>query len=290
MAERENTTRWWENYLVRYFMPSIAGMAIVSWLSKFGGNDFKRDLFFGFQDKDPTALIMLVLYGNLFCYIASYPILCFHATRVIDFKCSKWRVGWLDGYLWSLAAAIAVIAVATTLPKYAVFLALIIAGVFTFIQMYRIVAASTRGHAEDLREEASLAYRYAFWLAQRRGVVEERIDQRSGVRDEDQAAKKKRETERRRELKWRSELVDTYRHLREHGNSAFIFLLELVLAGLCYIVFSEGAEQKMLWLSILLGIWAFPAMWTHFIGQHLERRFSTFDRRIPPNYVPKEGK
>jgi len=32
MSNSSANTRWWENYLVRYFLPSVAGMFIVRWL------------------------------------------------------------------------------------------------------------------------------------------------------------------------------------------------------------------------------------------------------------------
>src|SRR5688572_24961992 len=82
------TNRWWENYLVRYLMPSIAGVVIVSWLSDVAGRDFKELLWIPTQaaDLNGVRLILLFLYGNLFCYIASYPILCFHATRVLEIR------------------------------------------------------------------------------------------------------------------------------------------------------------------------------------------------------------
>ena len=32
MNTQPGATRWWENYLVRYFIPSVAGMIILRWL------------------------------------------------------------------------------------------------------------------------------------------------------------------------------------------------------------------------------------------------------------------
>ena len=34
--------RWWEDYLVRYLMTSIAGVAIVIWLAARGGSTFSE--------------------------------------------------------------------------------------------------------------------------------------------------------------------------------------------------------------------------------------------------------
>ncbi len=36
MSNESGTTRWWEYYLPRYLMPSVAGVAIVNWLCSYG--------------------------------------------------------------------------------------------------------------------------------------------------------------------------------------------------------------------------------------------------------------
>jgi len=72
--------------------------------------------------------------------------------------------------------------------------------------------------------------------------------------------------------------------MREHGNSAFIFVLELILAAFCFCLLKafsqESAEFKISAIGVLLSIWALPAMFVHFLGQHIERRFSWYDRRL----------
>src|SRR4051812_36415777 len=102
MSAESGTTRWWENYLPRYLMPSIAGVAIVNWLTSYVGDGLRMMLSLPpiGQSVDGASLTLLFLYGNLFCYIASYPVLVFHATRVIDFRKGRWPGRPLsDGYL-----------------------------------------------------------------------------------------------------------------------------------------------------------------------------------------------
>jgi hypothetical protein len=81
---------------------------------------------------------------------------------------------------------------------------------------------------------------------------------------------------------WHKEYMETYRHMREHGNSAFIFMLELVLATLiyCNTVPSECATKQLSAIGLLFAIWALPAVSAHLMGQYLERRFSHFERRL----------
>jgi hypothetical protein len=82
---------------------------------------------------------------------------------------------------------------------------------------------------------------------------------------------------------WRREFMDTYRHLREHGNSAFIFILELGLAALVFSVIAKpnqtGAAEVAA-IGILFGIWAVPSVLVHLLAQHLERRFSRYDQKL----------
>ena len=120
MSEK-NENRWWENYLVRYLVPSIAGMFILIWLNN---NSVKSEIvesgvikskiaevevikpkivksetektgileqYFPMlkltngKDFNTASLTGWLLLGTLYCYIASYPILVFHAARVIFF-------------------------------------------------------------------------------------------------------------------------------------------------------------------------------------------------------------
>ena len=85
MSEKPPTTRWWEYHLPRYLMPSIAGAIMVNWICAYGGSGMRSLLYLPpiGTPLDSASLILLFLYGNLFCYVASYPVLVFHATRVL---------------------------------------------------------------------------------------------------------------------------------------------------------------------------------------------------------------
>jgi hypothetical protein len=74
--------------------------------------------------------------------------------------------------------------------------------------------------------------------------------------------------------------MDTYRHLREHGNSAFIFLLELALAALTYCVITvpgQSSAHQLGAVGLLFATWAIPSVFVHLLAQHLERRFSRYE-------------
>lgn len=284
--------RWWENYLVRYFMPSIAGAVIVAWLVKIAGDELRLLLYLPSTNLTSPDLLLLFLYGNLYCYIASYPILCFHATRVLDFPFPGSGRSWaLNGYGATLLAAIIVGALGYSIdsewPRLIATLAIIVT--FTLVQVLRVHRVLTLEISiQGVNGKVTAAFAYTYSLARRRGLIEQsetrqsKAQQSSGasIPDElvfDSSAEKKEIT------RWRREVIDTYRHLREHGNSAFIFILELLLAGACYGIVTLdaiNATAKMSLIGILFAVWAAPSMLVHFLAQAIERRFSWFDLRF----------
>lgn len=288
MSYESGAGRWWENYLVRYFMPSIAGIAIVSWLTSVGGNDFKDALFFGSASEsfDTPALTLLILYGNLFCYVASYPILCFHSTRVIDFKGYSWRFGILDGYL--LTASIALLVAISTLTLSGMTLVatlFILVASFSSAQILRIRGSlATPRITGYTKRRTSLTYAYLMVLSKRRGELPEKVVTTvQSAPDEDDEGEQPETISMHEESRWRNEFMDSYKHMREHGNSAFIFVLELVLAGVCYGIiqaFPCDSQMAISVIAVAMLVWSLPSALIHLLGQHLERRFSMFDGRL----------
>lgn len=290
MAMESGAYRWWENYLVRYLMPSIAGAVIVSWLTS-GNPELKQLLHINTSSPEieSTTLILLFLYGNLFCYIASYPILGFHVTRVIDFDDSTWKVAITDGYISSLLVAALVVLVCALGSKGCTYkwapFAIVIA--FSVFQLYRISKSLERIKFEGLTGKVTRVYAYTYSLARRRGIVEEASTTKQTSKDQtddDSGDKYDEEKEWQKKSIWRREFIDSYRHMREHGNSAFIFVLELVLAGLCYMALAsseaKGDAYQLSTVGVLLALWTIPSVFIHFVGQHIERRFSWYDKKV----------
>jgi hypothetical protein len=275
-------------------MPSIAGVAIVSWLCSYTGDGLRALLFLplGGKPLDATSLTLLFLYGNLFCYVASYPVLLFHVTRVRDFSDGRWTAKSLtDGYITTLVLmVVAFLLLHWASQDYRFWAALFVTFIFVLVQLRRLysVMIPNRTAEKSFTSAVSLAFWYAYALARRRGdhkvaeiaVSSPGVTQRSSgstdIEDYD-------EVTTRRQIEWHSEFITTYRHLREHGNSAFIFILELTLAALVYCAVTKPGQspaQQLGAIGVLLALWAIPALFVHLLGQHLERRFSRFDQRI----------
>ena len=75
-----------------------------------------------------------------------------------------------------------------------------------------------------------------------------------------------------------SDIVDSYKHLREHGNAALIIICEFFLAALCRPIFFNANHvslglENFRQLGLLIGIWSLPAACIYFFGHHLEYQF-----------------
>jgi hypothetical protein len=293
MSSTYGATRWWEYYAVRYLMPSVAGVAIVKWICSHGDNKLLPLLSLPpAGGLDTASLILLFLYGNLFCYVASYPVLVFHATRVLDFADDRWTKRFLlDGYI--ATGILTLFAFLTTLIHHQdcrYWAAFLLASMFTVIQVRRVwLVFSTRVivkgcHGVDGQKggDVTSAYGYSYTLATRRGKPIKTTEVTQATAQPEDYDDDERVTTKLGEVLWHKDYMDTYRHLREHGNSAFIFLLELALAALLYCITTseKSADRQLSAIGIFFAIWAAPAVSVHLIGQHLERRFSHFDRRV----------
>jgi amino acid transporter len=257
---KSSSTRWWEFYAVRYAMGTGVGAIVFYFLCS--ANPGWRTLLF--DSGPPSAaspntfvpvalkldrlqLGLLVTYGLVYCYIASAPILVFHATRfLLQFR-SWW---WLLRYM----LVPTMIAIITWWSRNSAFWT-ILGFLFAFI-----VWAQYWNAFEALFNGSQL-YRFYERLANRR--------EQANV----------------------GGILDSYRHLREHGNSFFIVSLEIILGFALFAAGfygSKGASSEnsfLLYLAILF-VWIFPSVLVWLIATNFEREFSEGplkDTAAPPS-------
>ena len=210
MTEQTRTdgwTRWWEFYAIRYAMGTVVGAILFYFLCQSSlalqplpfqtlpvGSATEKPVV-GPQ-LDATRLTLLAAYGLVYCYIASAPVLVFHAGRfLLELGTGpRTKLKWLA---LCILPPILVAVVAYALPSSRPLAERLLFSGSSFalaaILLLQIVVV-----CRTLSRNAEL---YAFYarLAARRG-------QATG------------------------EITESYRHLREHGNSFFIVFLEAVLA------------------------------------------------------------
>ena len=260
---QHDRNRWWENYLVRYFVPSICGMIIIFWLHQKAGLNLPEFILPSNENFNSTHLITWFLLGTLYCYLASYPILVFHATRVLDFEDGKGKILLPNPYfITSVVIISSLLAIWLNKVCYAVIPLLFFLG----YQLFRLYCVYSLKKTKGF----SRAYAYLYKLSQRRSIQEEPEDIDGEAEDKITPSLVQ-------------DMVDSYRHLREHGNTAFIILLEITLAPFFVLTiklkenYPEFNLADFFFLSLMLSIWIFPAALTHLLAQHLERSFSRFN-------------
>lgn len=243
-----NDSRWWEFYVVRYAMGTVIGALIMYYI--FSTNDYLRKLLFlpeGTTNLGAPHLALLSVYGLVYCYIASSPILVLHTGRAFlwDDISEKWNdvivrmlfvivLPAMAGLLyWGLSShdrpevlnqSLAVVVFSITLLLQVI----ILIGVF--------------------RNSSERTINYYLDLARHR--------ERHEIRP----------------------FVESYRHLREHGNAFLIVLFEFWL-GFVILFFTNtttmvgsviDSTQAIRNLLVIILLWIFPACWVWFFGNRLE--------------------
>jgi len=228
-GEASGSGRWWEQYTVRYFVGTvlgalILGVLVVSWSKSSDWLPITPDLVKKLDAKTITALGAI---GLAYCYVASAPVLTFHAVR------GAFRLDKIDGSL----ALLSLIG-------------------FTWV----LYVLGTRGSGPSAGWIALIA------IVGLQVILISVASQRSfaSIKDFYAALIKARLKEKKR----KTDYVDSYRHLREHGNALAIVFFELALG---FILWSIAGRAE---LCLAIAIWVLPGAWCWLIGGVLERDFA----------------
>lgn len=255
--EKPSNNRWWEFYVVRYALGTIFGALIVHMLSKNGlAIPFPSD---GITDITKLEGLPLLLgYGLAYCYLASAPILVFHSAR---FSMQY------SGFRWSV-------------------IIIVLVSLFTTFLWACYAAGQIRSTVTYMLATLAIAFILFVILLQFQALI---YGMNNIQKMWDFYVKldiNRRDTENRG-------LVESYRHLREHGNAFFVVCLEMLLGLGIYVaskvsVFqpkvlvnsacnSPGEtcdETGLLQTIVLLFIWILPAAFVWTIGCFMEREFA----------------
>lgn len=232
---QNKSSSWWETYVIRYFVGTVVGGAILLFLNASESSSLKGALLPGIKDLkslDVGMLTVLAVVGFAFCYIASAPILVLHASRAAQlFPYGKFT----SRFFIFFGTAILCISL-SLLMWSAVDPILISSGsIFSIVLLLQIVPL-----IRSMRKDAQISHQFYEKLADARADLELN----------------------------RQEYMESYRHLREHGNAFFILLCEgalgIVLIGL------PNAGYAL----ICLLLWTLPAAGVWVLGTQLEARYT----------------
>lgn len=235
--ERRMDNKWWEFYFVRYFVGTVVGGAILLYLNVDKNSGLVGLIIPGVADVgqlDPQKLLLLLAMGLAYCYLASVPVLVFHATRGVFLG--------LEGRAYRncvrallLTAIIVGVILAYRHESRGFSLVVVLFMLVLGIQVILLGFAISR--------KGELTYRYYLALVRARS-------QDSGIA---------------------RQYVESYKHLREHGNAFFILIFEVVLG-----VFLSVAPTPN-WALIALIFWTLPGAFVWVVGTQLERRLAARD-------------
>jgi len=241
----QNDSHWWEFYGVRYAQGTVVGAMIIFFL--FTQNEsLKKLLFIPSEAKDfgMSHLILLAVYGLAYCYIASAPILIMHAGRGLLFK-SPTNPNPNRGLLTRL------------------FLRCVLPLLLTGI--YLICTKETK---TDKSMEATAVFVFSLLVVLQIQILvsifktswKETIGYYSAV------------VEKREEFK-NSSYIESYKHIREHGNSFLIVTFEFFLAFPIFVFVSQpsiSSEDSIKHLLTIVLLWVLPAATIWAFGNKLE--------------------
>ncbi|PKM14932.1 MAG: hypothetical protein CVV12_11225 [Gammaproteobacteria bacterium HGW-Gammaproteobacteria-2] len=248
MSHNETSFRWWEFYVIRYGMGSVVGAVIFFFLCN--TNPVLKSLLFGAEAGkiDGTLLVLLAGYGLAYCYIASAPILVFHMGR----------------YLLKIDNSV--------MPSFRRMVILLVVPLAATIY-FLICSATTGVHLWVYALIFALSV-LVFWSQFLVVFITIFKSERLFFFYNNLAIKRSIDT---------IGIVDSYKHLREHGNSFAIVVFEIVLAFILFVAgnlefASTGivSQSKYIYVFpyiLIIFLWILPAALVWFIGTLFERQF-----------------
>lgn len=234
-GKKASNGRWWEYYFVRYYVGTVVGGAILVYLNASELSSLRNVIIPGVTDVSKLNgqfLLLLAALGLAYCYFASAPVLVLHATRGVFLTKNTSTFRWLFyGSLALVGLAAVVFYLYNAVPDTVSLLSMTLLAVVLCLQLVPL--------GFSVRKQGERVHSYYAGLAKARG---------SGSEDGGQ-------------------YIESYRHLREHGNAFLIILFELALGA----ILATASNPYLALIALLL--WMMPAALVWLIGTALEYRF-----------------
>jgi hypothetical protein len=233
--KRDSSNRWWEYYFLRYFVGTVVGSMAVVFLTKLPGSHFSGLALTAIKDSSDLGIkevTVLAALGFAYCYIASAPMLLLHATRA-QLVLTPSRVKLSFCGVTSVSIVLLDFVLLKTLSIR--FWSYQSTGLIAFLVIVGVQVGMMGAACWNRFEAISSFY---MDLARRRAIKED----------------------------WVAQYVESYRHLREHGNAFSILLLEFAF-GLTLV---EAPRLRFAVLGTVL--WLLPSTFSWYIGSLLESK------------------
>jgi hypothetical protein len=241
MSEKQiNNERWWDFYLIRYLMGTVLG-AIIFYLVLFEYRANELILGNGYEDilntilslKSWYSMVFLLVGGMIFSYFSSSPVLILHTLRLVMYKPSFAKRK-ITLSLWKITFLIIMTSIIVCISKmlFDIHFGLMIVGFILLIPFLSLIYFWASDSTLIDNEEQFKLQNLAFNLSKKRND--------------------------------KNEYVQTYKHLREHGNAFFIVVLEIIL-GLSLFQAKQPVD-----VIVILSVWVVPPVLIWFFANYLE--------------------
>lgn len=263
----EKNSRWWEFYYVRYFVGTIFGTIIIIGLTFFVEIDGNSLLKLLDQPKDKLTINKIIelaelfefvkvnfwiflLIGLAYCYLASAPILVFHAYRASFFKVDNNKI--ISGKKFNWIVVGIYLGTLALILESLIFKKTFLIGIMPWVMLtgiliLQIIIIVTCLYGDKTSKFYSILTEY-------------------------------RQKEKNNNS--RDNYIESYKHLREHGNAFLILLMELLL-GLILVKVHQISH-----ITLVIVLWILPATSVWILGTILEAKLIEMN----PNKRGKKSK
>lgn len=252
----EKGNRWWDYYYVRYFVGAIFGTIFLTFALNHNGvwHQLEKAFYPEPWPNLPATVVRifsggiletielataLVTVGLAYCYLASTPILLLHGLRDM-FGGRESTYKHIARVTQAVTGVGVVLAAFSFSPKTSW-----TGHWFKFLPYLVVVSIQIWMLCEFAPNRLRTRYKN---LAAQRG------NKKQSLADDPN---------------WRPEYIESYRHLREHGNALLIIVMEAVLS-----LALSGAPSPLS-CTLLVVAWILPATFAWFLGTWLERLLMT---------------
>lgn len=260
--ENSGSSRWWEAYLVRYITGSVVGAVIVYVLLI----QIDIDLIPCWAEVKNSNLLLLASLGFTYCYLASAPIALLHAVRAM-YGYGQIKKITPNSTLPSLNSCRCCSFFENIKKTDWPFLLVLTAGTL----IAAVLGGKTHPLLFGISALSGMTLTFLYFMALR---LYFKTDEH---KEEWQRWYLKLALSRANDSKCRKEYIESYRHLREHGNAFFIVVLELLLGIILFLVAEtihgltgENKAAMIGVMAIILVYWSMSGAICWFLGNKLE--------------------
>jgi len=240
-SPKSSDSRWWQYYAMRYALGVGIGTPIVALLWRAYTDVLSPKMSLPGPFSGTVAALFWAAAGTAYCYVASVPMLTLHSTRTILRRTNGWII-----------ACFAFIVISLT-----------VAGACDLFLINLLVS-----HPWVLRSTGVVAL---VMIAGSQFVLLWNV-----LRNPDGTHHFYDQLSRRRTKL--PDFVESYRHMREHGNAVSIVVFELLLAFILWSLRPTGSDGGAAILvgrvGLILAVWLTPSALVWLIGSSLERYLS----------------